>query len=426
MRLLYCFAYLAGNGIFTLLTWKFYSAIFEKAKVRKDIELLCFSLYFTLTILLLYISSEELRLFGNLILLALPTLLYQAHWTKKLFCALSLFLFSAFSHYGLVFLSGEGHFLLYHPDRFRAVIGVALECLFVYLFIRLLTFAAKHLQSNANAVMDWAVAFVVPLCAAFLLCIALIRTDSGFNSLFFISILLLVTVNLLALFTYWFRTLKARMELISYQNKYYQNQLEIIEASESSVKSLRHDLENHLLTLSHLLQEENLPQARKYLTAAHAQLDAARVLSRTGNSCIDSLINYKLHHLEDAGVHLDYQAEIPSQLQIDAFDLTVILGNLLDNALEALDRLPASEEKDLSLHLKYDRGRLLIKISNTCDEVKHSSRGLLTRKTHPAIHGIGLKNVRAAIDKYQGHLKTTFSQNRFTAYAIIYEPAGQG
>lgn len=369
MRLLYCFAYLTGSGIFTLLTWKFYSAIFEKAKVRKDIELLCFSLYFTLTILLLYISSEELRLFGNLILLALPTLLYQAHWTKKLFCALSLFLFSAFSHYGLVFLSGEGHFLLYHPDRFRAVIGVALECLFVYLFIRLLTFAAKHLQSNANAVMDWAVAFVVPLCAAFLLCIALIRTDSGFNSLFFISILLLVTVNLLALFTYWFRTLKARMELISYQNKYYQNQLEIIEASESSVKSLRHDLENHLLTLSHLLQEENLPQARKYLTAAHAQLDAA---------------------------------------------------------LEALDRLPASEEKDLSLHLKYDRGRLLIKISNTCDKVKHSSRGLLTRKTHPAIHGIGLKNVRAAIDKYQGHLKTTFSQNRFTAYAIIYEPAGQG
>lgn len=422
MRLLYSLAYMAETGIFALLVWRLYSSIFEKARVRKDTELLCFSLYFTLTILLQFVPQMELCLLGKLLLLGMLTLLYEAHWTKKLFCALSLFLFNTLIHYGLIFLSGAGRLLLFHPAHVNGLIGAGTECLCLYLFVRLITFAGKHLQTNADAVMDWAVAFVIPLCAACFLCVSLLRARERFDSLLSLSLLLLVTVNLLALFTCWFRALKSRLVLVSYQNKYYQNQLEILEASESSIKGLRHDLENHMLTLSHLLQEDRLSQAREYLAAAHAQLDSARALSSTGNSCVDSLINYKLHHLKTADVGLDYQAEIPSRLQIDAFDLTVILGNLLDNALEALDRLPASAQKELSLHLKYDRGRLLIKMTNTCDRVKPSALGLLTRKRDPSRHGIGLKNVRAAIDKYQGHLKTVFAQNTFTAYVIVYEP----
>lgn len=428
MRLLYYLAYITGAGVFTLLTWKFYGSIFRKAKVQKDTELLCFSLYFTLTIVLQqFVSSAQIQLNACLLLLALLTMLYQDHWTKKVFAVLSLSLFSTLIHYELIFLSGRGNLLLFQPESFNSIIGITLECFFFYLFVTLIIFTWNYLHNNIAAAMNWTVAFILPLCAAFLLCVSLTRTERDFDSPFFFSILLLVTVNLIALFSYWHRALKTRVESVAYQNKFYKNQLEIIETSEASLKSLRHDLENHMLILSDLLKEENLSEAREYLAAVRSQLDASRVLSNTGNSSIDSLVNYKLRALADSDVHLDYQAEIPSKLGIDAFDLTIILGNLLDNALEALERLPASTEKNLSLHLKYDRGRLLIKISNTYDgRFLSSASGLLTRKKNPSAHGIGLKNVRAAADKYQGYMKTACGKDLFTACVIIYEPSSQG
>lgn len=423
MRLIYYLSYIAGNGVFTLLTWKFYSSVFTKSKVQKDIELLCFSLYFTLTILLQQFAVDmEFRLLGNLLSFALLTLLYEEHWTKKVFSALSLFLFTAFIHYGLIFLSGRGHLLLFNPENFNAVIGITLECLFFYLFTALVVFTSSYLHNHTAAMINWTFAFFLPLCTAFLLCISLIQGQQSFDNLFILSILLLAAVNILALFSYWFRTLKTRLELISYQNKYYKNQLKIIETSESAFKSLRHDLKNHLAILSDLLNQENLNQARAYLSTICSQLDSSAAVSNTGNSSIDSLINYELRSLADSDIHLDYQAEIPSKLNIDPFDLTVILGNLLDNALDALERLPSSEEKRLFLHLKYDRGRLVIKVSNTYDGVLVPSlAGLLTRKSSPSMHGIGLKNVRAAVEKYQGHLKITHDQKLFKVYVIVYE-----
>ena len=203
---------------------------------------------------------------------------------------------------------------------------------------------------------------------------------------------------------------------------YYQNQLEVIAASEAAFKSLRHDLKNHLLIVFDALNEERPDYAKEYLTMICAELDSPRALSRTGNCTIDSLINYKLYNLSNLGIHLDYHAEIPPKLNIDAFDLTVILGNLLDNALESLARLSPSKEKTLSIYLKYDGGRLSVKISNTYDGVVHTSNtGLRTRKKDSSIHGIGLKNVRTAIGKYDGILKITHNQKLFTVYAILYE-----
>lgn len=425
MRILYYLAYIAGSGVFTLLTWKFFRSVFAKPKVQKDTELLCFSLYFTLTICLQQFTVHMgLRLVGNLLLLGLLTALYEAYWTKKVFSALSLFLFTTFIHYGLIFISGRGHLLLFHPESFNSIIGITLECLFFYLFLALFAFIENHLHSNTAAIISWAAAFLIPLCAALLLCVylVLVQKEGAFDPLLSFSLLVLVSVNLLALCAYWFRALKTKVELISYQNKYYKNQLDTIEAAEAAFKSLRHDLKNHLVILSNLLKEESPDRAREYLSAMCEQFDSSKGLSNTGNSSIDSLINYKLRSLATHNISLSYRAEIPSKLQIDSFDLTVILGNLLDNALEALERLPASENKKLQLFLKYDRGRLLITVANTYDGVVASSHtGLLTRKKNPLFHGIGLKNVRAAADKYQGHLKISHEQKLFTVHVILYE-----
>ena len=197
-----------------------------------------------------------------------------------------------------------------------------------------------------------------------------------------------------------------------------------METSDAALKSLRHDLKNHLLTLSDFLEQDKTSEAKKYLHALSGSLNWGSALSKTGNSTIDSLINYKLHSIQLLGLRPDYLAEIPSRLNINPFDLTVILGNLLDNATEALKKLPSDAEKHLSVTLKYDRGRFIIRISNTYDPFSLSpSKRLLSTKSEPHLHGIGLKNVQTAAAKYDGILKITRESRTFTADVILCEPA---
>lgn len=258
----------------------------------------------------------------------------------------------------------------------------------------------------------------------FLLGIFFIPAERDSDFLFLFAILLLVTINILALVFHGFGILRARLKFSSHQNQYYQNQLKIIEASEKTFKSLRHDLKNHLIILSDALDQNDLRGARAYLSAISSALSSFGALSKTGNHAIDSLINFKLYNTAESGIALEYFTEIPTDLKIDTFDLTVILGNLLDNALEALSRLSAPKEKKLSVTLKYHSGRLIIKISNTYDGVVSSAGAkFFTRKKDPALHGIGLSNVRAAISKYDGDLKIVHDKDIFTVCAIIYEKA---
>lgn len=266
------------------------------------------------------------------------------------------------------------------------------------------------------------VAFFVPLCAVLLLCGFLIQTNQKINLSLFLGILLIGLLNLFALFSYGSKILKKRFAFIDSQNKSYQNQLAIIETSETAFKKLRHDLKNHLLVLSDFLQREDLSHAKAYLNKIFKELEPSEPLSDTGNNIIDSIINYKLHDAKVQGIRLSYQAAIPSDLKIDPFDLTVILGNLLDNALEALEKVPSQEEKELSIHFTYDSNRLILKVSNTFDGALFSSgKRFLTRKKEPDFHGIGLGNIQTTVSRYHGATKISHDEKRFTVLVLIYD-----
>lgn len=426
MKWIYFLTYIAQIGIFTFLTQKFYHIAFGKTKVQKETELLCYCSYFTLTIVLqLYIPEEEIQMTGSLALLALLSLLYEDYKAKKVFSVLSLFLFNTLTHCALLFLSGHGNLQLFSQNTFSGMFGIFLECLTFYGFCIAVSSLQHMLQSDSITESSRA-AFAALICIVCLLWFSALATlwiEDRFDILPSI-LLLLIAVALLTLLFHSFRTVRNQLNLASYQNKYYQNQLELMETSDAALKSLRHDLKNHLLTLSHFLEQDKTSEAKKYLHALSGSLNSGSALSKTGNSTIDSLINYKLHSIHFADLQLDYRAEIPSRLNINPFDLTVILGNLLDNATEALRKLPSDMKNHLSISLKYDRGRFIIRISNSYDPFSLSSpKRLLSTMSEPHLHGIGLKNVQTAAAKYDGILKITRKHRTFTASVILFEPA---
>lgn len=184
-------------------------------------------------------------------------------------------------------------------------------------------------------------------------------------------------------------------------NDAYQNQLKIMETSQREMRYLRHDMQKHLNTMRRMLQEKEYAEVQEYLTTIENAIIVKEEYSKTGNRDVDSLINYELALASDLGTAIMCRIDLPAELNISSFDMTVILGNLLDNAIEALRQ---SENKRLLLSMKLTRGIVRIDIENSYNPKQK-------KKADQKQHGIGLLSVSHTLEKYHGDLKHYVEDN---------------
>ena len=139
---------------------------------------------------------------------------------------------------------------------------------------------------------------------------------------------------------------------------------------------------------------------------------------KSGNAVIDSMLNYKISEAVRRGIEVEYEVEIPEKLLMEDFDLTCILGNLLDNAVEAAEK---TEEKFIGLKLKYrEKGVLFFKIQNTFSgDLIVADDTLMTTKEDRAGHGFGLISVRKSIQKYDGIMRIRREGNIFGITVLL-------
>lgn len=110
---------------------------------------------------------------------------------------------------------------------------------------------------------------------------------------------------------------------------------------------------------------------------------------------------------------------MPSDLSLSSFDLTVILGNLIDNALEAA--MSVNENRFIDFKMDYSKGMMIIKISNPYSrDVKMENGKIITSKKDKVNHGLGLKSVNEVLERYNGMTKIEADGNIFTITAALY------
>lgn len=202
------------------------------------------------------------------------------------------------------------------------------------------------------------------------------------------------------------------------QTDHYRNQLEVIEESGRRLRALRHDMKNHILHLSAQLRQGHHEDALRYLEAMERELLNPAEYVRTGNREVDSLLNYKLQKAEQVLEKVESDINVPVELAAKSFDINVILGNLLDNAIEAAQE---SEGKWLKLALRADRGVFLIHIANSCGSLpKRRGRGFFSTKKDAGEHGIGLQNVRRMVERQNGNMEFRYGEEEFAVEVMLY------
>lgn len=198
----------------------------------------------------------------------------------------------------------------------------------------------------------------------------------------------------------------------------YQNQLDVIMESQGRIRALRHDMKNHILALQMLLQKKDWEEACRYLDSMQGFMTNPSEYIATGNESVDSLLNYKLQRANEILEMVEARVSIPEKLILHTFDLNVVLGNLLDNAIEAADR---TEEKRLKVMIKLEKGVLFINIRNSCQGIADGRRQRLeTTKEDTPNHGIGLGNVQRIVEKYQGEMELICENGIMETDIIMY------
>lgn len=214
---------------------------------------------------------------------------------------------------------------------------------------------------------------------------------------------------------------KLKATIMEEQVKMYRQQFDMVKQSQRNLQSMRHDMKNHLHRISDYLRNAKYEEAERYIEQMEGRLETAGEYIRTGNVEIDAILNRKLSIAEEAGCKTVIKADIPEQKFMSDFDLTVLLGNLFDNAVEALQK---TEEKFLSVEIRYMKGVLYLSVSNSFQGILYRMDGkrnrFLSTKKNPENHGIGLLNIEDIVNRYHGEMRTDSSGGIYRTDIILY------
>lgn len=208
--------------------------------------------------------------------------------------------------------------------------------------------------------------------------------------------------------------------------KLKQEQAEIVERDYQTLRrtyadnaKLYHDLHNHIEAIYQCLTQGDIGEAVRYCEDLRTPVREISQTVWTGDKALDYLISSKMALAEQEQIKIKVNIEYPHNTNIRSVDVTTILGNLLDNALEATQTAPEGL-RFLDLTVRRINAMLIIKVENGYGNTPSQENGkLLTFKTDKAFHGWGLKSVQTAAKRYDGTISTDYKDGVFQSVVTL-------
>jgi len=416
--------YIITNIFDVYIIYKFMSVFFNRKDANRKVEFISYALYyFIFTSVYLFLNIPIVTLISNIVLLFIVSFNYKTSLRRRILAIALIYiiLISIESIVALIF--GFLDFSIFSQNsEFTSIAGMT--TVKILLYITALSIGNyKNIKDKSNILYSyWFAIFFIPLMSLFIiLSIIEMATYNVYRIIFIIVNLLFINFFVFYLYDNISTQQKEKFEklLISNQNTYYTKQLNLMKSSLESVRSFRHDMRNHLILLNSLVEENEYDEASKVISQITGAIDVKNEYAQSGNITVDSILNFNLQEAINKGISVSLELNIPEKLNITPFDMSVILGNLLDNAINASSRL--EKDKRLDLKIDYKRGRLFINLSNTYNGIlNYKGDKLITSNKDKEAHGIGMKNINAVLDKYDGVMEIDHTENIFTTIILLY------
>ncbi|WP_148928964.1 sensor histidine kinase [Paenibacillus methanolicus] len=288
-------------------------------------------------------------------------------------------------------------------------------CLIMFAVIQVIRLVAKR-RSFSLPYRYYAIFLVIPFLSIYHLNIL------TFNSFYsFLSAIGFVFLNVLIV--YILETITDKLQFM-HENVQLQQQMDYQDAnyekvvhSFKSIKRIIHDTNQQFLYIDECMKRNELEAAREHIKTTLSKIEGAYRRVNTGNLAIDALVTNTLDIGQANGIRIDTKLSLGSQeVRLDRYDLCVVLGNMLDNAIEASKQIKLAEDRYVRIYIHVQQDALLIHILN---HMEREEARLRSQKPNPEYHGFGLTNIARICDKYGGHMTIETKHKQFHNMVVL-------
>lgn len=187
---------------------------------------------------------------------------------------------------------------------------------------------------------------------------------------------------------------------------------------------MTHEFRGYLFTLSAMLDHGEISAVSEYLKQLQVQQTERILLVNSHNPSVDAVLNQKGYAAKNSGIDIRFEVNDLSEIKTSPVDLTIIIGNLLDNAIEACEKLP-TDHRWITVKVIRDANAsptsIFLSVENSSLPVAIVNDHIATTKQEPELHGFGLRNVMETLHKYDAFHLMSYKNSSFLFCAEWYE-----
>lgn len=413
--------FLVSNILGTFSIFKLINIFFERENTYKCVEVLSYVIYYILSVLIfIFFPIPVVLLLFNIIGIFVITFNYSGTLERHITATVYVYLIIFGIEIMVMSLFEYKKIFIFKVQELHSVYLIICVKVLVYIVSLILSerkFNIKKLRDISA--LYWIEVVSIPV-ASLVVIVLLLNIATGSEQLQILIALLSVTIINIVSFQLYNQIISVMQErnkelVLQKQGESYLQQLKMIQADNKNLSLIRHDIKNHLFMLKSLYEKGEIDSYRNYFDILLSKINKKEEVCKSGNLVVDSIINYKLRNINDINLYIDVC--IPKKLEISDVDMTVVLGNLLDNAIRAVKE---TDRKKLQITMRYNKGRLILQIENAYKNIIKSKGKLQTTKKEKQGHGIGLESVREVVERYDGIIQIDCKDNMFVVTAILY------
>lgn len=207
-------------------------------------------------------------------------------------------------------------------------------------------------------------------------------------------------------------------KVAEFQNELVDKHYEEVENMYRTMRAWKHDYHNHIQTMEAYISLGQQEELKKYLDDMNDGLSAMEVILRTGNVKADAILNSKIALMKAYQIRIDATAIVPEDIPIKGTELSVLIGNLLDNAMEACLRIDDKSERFVRIYIDILKEQLYISVTNSmAGKAKRLGGVFVSAKGNN--HGFGLGSIDKIAKKYGGYINRQTEEGVFATEVML-------
>lgn len=202
-----------------------------------------------------------------------------------------------------------------------------------------------------------------------------------------------------------------------FQKEVISHHYEEVKSVYLNMRGWRHDYHNHIQSMKAYLELNQIDALKDYLHELDEDLKKVDMLVKSGNLMMDAILNSKLSLAKEKNIQVICKANVPEDLPVSDIDICVIMGNLMDNAIEACAKID-EDKRFIRVYIDIVRSQFYVSIMNSAkDDLSFNEKNYITEKR--GNHGHGMKRVKLTVDKYDGYLNLKNESGVFVSEVMI-------